>query len=248
VTAATARPRTHARLRLLAAAAALATAWLATPHAVPLFDGIGVPDEPYRYVAPPAGYQKTPAASSFTTTVPAANGASTGDGFYAETLEQSTQFGVFLSTGALTGPAATKTFTITITPEAPDGGTSSGPINGNMYKVQLLADASTTATIAAADKDSLVTLMRVSSAKIPSATMLYRPTGGDWTALPTQRAGTDSFQAYFRGAGDYAMVATKAVGGGSSHTLVIVVLVFVVLAMVGAVLLIRLSRRPPPGR
>ncbi|BEP13786.1 hypothetical protein acdb102_20970 [Acidothermaceae bacterium B102] len=232
---------------MLAAAVALATAWLATPHAVPLYDGIGVPDEPYRYVTPPAGYQKTPAPSTSTTTVPAKGGVNSGDGFYALTKEQSAQFGVFINTGSIAGPATTKTFTIAITPQAPQGGTPGGPVDGNVYQVALLADASPTATVAPADKDSLVMLIRATSAKIANASIYYRPTNGSWTSVPTQRGGTDSWQAYFQGAGQYAVVAGTAASTGSSHrTLIIALLVLVILAMAAAVLLIRLSRRTTP--
>ncbi len=234
------------RARLVAAAAALATAWIATPHAIPLYDGIGVPDEPYRYVTPPAGYQKTPAPSTATMTVPAANGVSTGDGFYVNTKEQSPQFGVFLSPGSLTGPAGTKQLTITVTPQAPQGGTSGGPVDGNVYHVALLADGAATAKVADNAKDSLVTLIRATSAKVANAVIYYRPANGSWTALPSERGGTDSFQAYFQGAGDYAIVVAKA-GGSSSHTgLIIVLIAGVLVAMAAAIVLIRLSRRPTP--
>jgi hypothetical protein len=235
------------RARLLAAAAALATAWIAVPHAVPLYDGLGVPDEPYRYVTPPAGYQKTPAPSSSTTTFPAVNGAGPSDGFYDLTKEQSPQFGVFIATNAITGPASTKTFTITITQQAPTGGTPGGPVDGNVYQVSLLADSSPNATLADAAKDSLVTLIRATSATIANATIYYRPAGGSWTGLPTLRGGTDSFQAYFVGAGQYAVVPGKGAASSSAHQVLIIgLLALVVLAMVGAVVLIRLSRRTTP--
>jgi hypothetical protein len=236
------------RARLLAAAAALATGWIAVPHAVPLYDGLGVPDEPYRYVNPPAGYQKTPPPSSSTTTVPAAHGASTGDGFYATTKEQSPQFGVFIATGSIAAPATAKSVTITITQQAPTDKTPGGPVDGNVYQVTLLADGAPTATLAPAAKDSLVTLIRATSAKVANATVYYKPPGGKWTALPSQRGGTDSFQAYFQGAGQYAVVAGSADGGSSSshQALIIGLLALVVLAMVGAIVLIRLSRRATP--
>ncbi|MDX6209931.1 MAG: hypothetical protein QOE24_2322 [Frankiales bacterium] len=232
------------RIRLLAASAALATAWLAAPHAVPLYDGLGVPDEPYRYVTPPAGYQQTPPPSSVSFELPAAGGTNTG-GVLAQTKEQTSQAGVFIVPKALSGPAATKTFKITITAEAPDGPTPEGAIDGNMYKVQLWADNSPTATLTAVGKGSMPYIQRATSAAIPAASLLYRPPGGTWTTIPDTRGGTDSFQGYFAGAGDYALVQTKAPVTKSSHTLVIVVLVLVVLAMAGAVVLIRLSRRAP---
>jgi hypothetical protein len=45
----------NGRARLLLALVALPLAWLLAPGAVPLYDGINLPDEPYRYVVPPAG-------------------------------------------------------------------------------------------------------------------------------------------------------------------------------------------------
>ena len=235
-------------VRVLAAGAALLTAWLATPHAVPLYDGIGVPDEPYRYVSPPAGYQKTPAPSSFSLSVPATGGTNGGDGFYAQTKEIAAQYGLFVSPHSITGPGGTTTLKVTITPQAPDGPAPQGAINGNVYRVQLWADATPTATVAPAAKDMLVYVMRATSARVAAVTMIYRPSGGSWTVVPNTRAGTDSFQAYFVGAGDYALIAAKAAQDSSSHTLVIVILILVVAAMAGAVLLIRLSRRTTPQR
>src|ERR1043165_2345088 len=45
---------------VLAALAALAFAWVVvTPKSVPLYDGIGAPDEAYRYVQPPSGTKPT---------------------------------------------------------------------------------------------------------------------------------------------------------------------------------------------
>lgn len=86
--------------RVALAAAALAAAWLLTPAAVPLYDGVGFPDEPYRYVVPPTGYRTTPPPTRAFGSVPAAKvaagtaagsaatptpGAGTGSGTGADT-------------------------------------------------------------------------------------------------------------------------------------------------------------------
>jgi hypothetical protein len=230
------------RLRLLAASTALVLAWLATPHAVPLYDALGIPDEPYRYVTPPAGYQQTPPPSSVSFDLPAAGGTNTG-GVLAQTKEQTSQAGIFIVPKALTGPASTKSFKISITAEAPDGDTPEGPIDGNIYKIELFADGSPTATLNPADTESMPYVQRATSSTIAAANLLYRPAGGTWKEIPDTKGGTDSFQGYFAGAGDYALVVATAPASSSSHTLVIVVLVLVVLAMVGAVVLIRIARR-----
>src|SRR5438105_1065265 len=46
-------------------AAVFGVVWLtAAPAAPPLYDGLGFPDEPYRYLSPPPGAKKTPAPST----------------------------------------------------------------------------------------------------------------------------------------------------------------------------------------
>jgi hypothetical protein len=238
------RRRVGRRERVIGAAAALLVAWLAAPHAVPLYDGVGVPDEPYRYVAPPAGYAKTPAPSSESMTFAAKNGTNTGQGAYVQTKEVSSQCGVYIYPGGLAGPADTTSFKVTLTPQAPSGTTPFGTINGNVYLVQLWAGSAPTATLSAADSDSLQIAMRATSAKIGNATMIYRPVGGQWTKLqPPDRPGTDTWQTLFKGTGQYALIAGGSGGGGGVPVLVIVLVVVVVLALAGALVLIRLSRR-----
>lgn len=242
MTAALRRPRRAARVRLLAVTAALVTAWLVTPQAIPLYDGIGIPDEPYRYVTPPAGYQQTPPASSVSVDLPAANGTNP-KGTLVQTKEVSSQSGMYFLPNGIKGPAATKTFTITITPEAPDG-SAPGTVDGNVYRIAFLADGKPGPTLTDTGR-STVYIQRATSAKVDAATLYYRPTGGSWTAIPDTKGGTDSFQGYFAGPGDYALVQTKAASTSSNHLLLIAILVLIVLAMAGAVVLIRLSRRPP---
>ncbi len=235
-----------ARLRVLAAAAGVVTAWLVAPHAVPLYDGLGIPDEPYRYVTPPAGYQQTPPPSSVSSDLPAVSGTNER-GLLVQTKEQSSQVGMFIVPKSLSAPAATKTFTLKITAEAPDGPTPGGVMDGNMYKVELLADGAPTATLSDSGKDTIPYVQRATSAKIADETLYYRANGGSWASIPVAKgSSTDSFTGFFAGAGDYALVPTTAkAANSSSHLLIIVILVLVILAMVGAVVLIRASRRPP---
>lgn len=235
----------RARGRLLVAAAALLTAWLVAPHAVPLYDGIGVPDEPYRYVKPPAGYQQTPPPSTASVQFAAAGGTNPKGGI-VQTKEITAQSQMYFLGNGIKGPATAKTFTITITPEAPDG-TTPGTVDGNVYRIAFLADGKPGGSLSDTGRNT-VYIQRATSAKVAAATLYYRPIGGSgWTAIPDTKGGTDSFQGYFAGPGDYALVPTKAPATSQSHVLLIVILVLVVLAMAGAVVLIRLSRRPPTG-
>src|SRR5437868_4317124 len=69
----------HARMSRawLAGGAALVAAMSALgTGGPPVYDGIGQPDEPYRYVAPPPGYRHTPPATSAGAAVPLYKGLS----------------------------------------------------------------------------------------------------------------------------------------------------------------------------
>lgn len=149
--------------RVALAVAALAAAWLVTPSAVPLYDGVGFPDEPYRYVDPPAGYQTTPpptrafgsvpaakiAAGGETTpapgagpTAPAAHSASTRD-IGVKSAEYGPQVELYVAKGALTGPAGVRGYQISAIPVAPSGNATGGQvdpdvrIDGDVYRVDI---------------------------------------------------------------------------------------------------------------
>jgi len=57
--------------KLLAALAVVTLGWLASPSGVPVYDGVGAPDEPYKYV----GRSNAPAASISAST-PVSSGVS----------------------------------------------------------------------------------------------------------------------------------------------------------------------------
>src|SRR5581483_6600436 len=94
---------------VLAALVALRGVWLAAPpHGVPLYDGIGFPDEPYRYVDPPAGSKATPAPTLATASTDAANG-SNPHAFYANSAEVGPQIAIFLGPNAVVAPPSVST-------------------------------------------------------------------------------------------------------------------------------------------
>jgi len=146
--------------RLVAAAAALGAAWLVAPAAVPLYDGIGFPDEPYRYVDPPAGYRKTPPATRALGSVPAGGATSRtpGGGSTGAAAERSVstrdigiksgeygpQVEMYVAKGSLTGPAGTRGYQISAMPVAPGRPAPAGGqvgadvrIDGDVYRVKI---------------------------------------------------------------------------------------------------------------
>jgi hypothetical protein len=254
---------------LLPAAAALAAAWIAAPAAVPLYDGIGFPDEPYRYVNPPAGYRTTRpptrAAGAVPGGVPA--GAPDGRGANAQDLdvrsaEQGPQVEIYVSRGGLTGPAAARSYQISADPVAPDrSGSAPGPVDGDVYRVRIACSSGAAAAAACPvtvarrrSNRSIWIAMRATSARRPPPTFLYRP-GPDaaWRMLPTDRAGNDVYATTLRGAGDYALSflsaardgdqqAGQRASSGSGRSTTVIVLVIVLAALVVTIVTIRLVR------
>jgi hypothetical protein len=103
---------------LAVAVAALAAIWFTAPAGILLCDGIGFPDEPYRYVAPPAGYRHTPRPTGALATVLGGKNGSTAD-LEEMSTETSPQVEVFVSKTGLTGPPYARSFQVRADPIAP---------------------------------------------------------------------------------------------------------------------------------
>src|SRR5690242_12935282 len=127
------------RGRALVALGALATAWLVMPAAVPIYDGIGNPDEPYRWVVPPATAKSTPPPTSASLTLPVRNGHNTGGGF-ANSSENGPQFSLNVLAGAIEAPDATSVRIAAVplgpSPPLPDD----GAIVTNVYRITMTTD------------------------------------------------------------------------------------------------------------
>lgn len=245
--------RTPRRWRvLLVAAAGLCVAWLAFPVAAPLYDGVGFPDEPYRYVsAPPGSAVTTQPPTAATGKVPVANG--TTEGFQIASAEQGPQVSVFVPTGTLRAPAGAHAVTLRADPRAPSGPVAGRTADGNVYRLTASTDAGVPTIRAVQDHIELV--LRATSTKQPGPVMLFQPAGGHgWSRLATARYGTDVYAGQARGYGDYALVfglpaassgpaAAKKSGGGTNSGLIIGVGVAVLVPLLVAIVVaIRLSR------
>ncbi len=225
--------------RWLAGGLLVGLGWLGSPGAVPVYDGVGLPDEPYRYVVAPPGATKTVPVTGATAVSPVKNGRNT-DGLSVQTGEQGPQFSLFLPQFSM---AATGTsVTIRITPEAVTEAPAGTRVDGNGYLVELVDPAG---AVTLTDKAAIATLyLRSTSQKKPQPTMYYRATKTDaWRALPTTAGGFDVRVASFVGAGEYVVALPSSAGGGgkgSSVPLVPLVLVGLLVVLVGVVLVVRL--------
>lgn len=222
--------------RLGAAVLLVALGRLLSPTAVPVYDGVSAPDEPYRYVQPPRGAQATAAPTEGLASTPVAAGRSSY-GMSVTSAEQGPQFSLFVPPGALA--AAAGPVRVRAVPLAPSDQPVGARIDGNVYLVTLSAGGG---PVTLTDQASLATLyLRATTARQPPPVMEHRSSRTDaWTALKTSRGGADVYVSSFVGAGEYALAfTTQAAHGGGLGAPYVVLGVVLLLAVVVVVVRLR---------
>ena len=243
--------RRSARGWLAAAVGALALAWLTTGHPLPVYDGINAPDEPYRYVAAPAGAKATKAPTPASASSSAIGGLNV-DELRAQSGEVGPQVQVVVPKLALTGPRTATRLRLTVTPVAPDTQPTVGTIDGNVYRLQL----SPGATFRAVDAPGAMRL-RATSDSQPGPVFVHRAAASaPWATLDTRRVGNDIYEAGLDGVGDYALAfrpqdlptaaGSSRSGGGVSPAVLVVIGLLVAAVVAGAVLATRRRAPAPP--
>jgi hypothetical protein len=176
------------RLGLIALACGFITTWIlhpGRPAAPPLFDGIPLPQAPYRYESPPpeqSASNQPPLSGS--ATIPVVGGQSPGAG--VQTDDQ--QVTIFFGTGAFALPASAQTITVRIDPvkepPPPPGGFR---LQGNMYRISARADPGGRSIDIAPGRNYHLTL------RLPPGAFhqiqFYGPKG--WVGLATTRPPTN---------------------------------------------------------
>ena len=199
----------------LIAGLALVTAAFFAPAAVPIYDGIGNPDEPYRYVDPPAGYRDTKPPTTASETLKVSHGRSASG--QVNTDELGPQLALFVPPGALALPAATRTVTVTAAPvPAPSVLPSDGTIEGNVYRVTVAASGGRVDLIGLGNQAPVLD-MRAPTARQPGPIFEHYE-NGQWTSYETSRVGNDIYRTRIDALGDWALVRRDS-GGGESHRL-----------------------------
>lgn len=220
---------------------ALVAAWVLAPAAVPIYDGIGNPDQPYRYVNPPAGYQKTPAATSAHAVVRVSGGVSQNG--YANSQEVGPQVSVYFPTGALRAPSGAATIAVGATPQAPAPPLpKDGQIVGNVYRITATAGGKT-ADVVGTGHAAPTLQMRAPNGKLTP--VFEHRTSSGWQQVHTARIGFDIYQTALPALGDWALVQAKDAGSSSGGGGVNVGLLaggIAVIVIAGVILLIRTSR------
>lgn len=174
--------------RWLAALAVVTVGWAASPGAVPVYDGVGVPDEPYRFLSKALGGTQVVQV-----------GPSTSTALSLRTSEQGPQAIIDASEGALRAPT-TRTATVSIEPVDPGAAPTQGTLDSVVYRVTTTA-GSVSPTVQG------FLFLRAAVMTKPDPVIVHRntPTSA-WTALRTARPGRDVLSVPFQALGDYVVV------------------------------------------
>lgn len=226
------------RLLLVLSGAGIALiSWLG-PHIVPLYDGIGFPDEPYRYVdqstetslAPTNAQQTIPLVGINDSVIPIATG------------ESGPQLTINLTASALSAPKPAQDVIVRAEAQAPSTKPDQGNIAGNVYHVTATSDPGPP-TI---DNSEVSISLRLpqGSPTSPTPVVEYRTATGAWKPQVTIQVGNDIYEAHFAGVGDYAMVTGTAPTASPAKTsgsrIWLAAASFVVALAITAILAVRL--------
>jgi hypothetical protein len=228
---------------LLAALAALLTAWCLVPASLPVFDGVGRPDEPYRYVDPPPTAKTTKQPTTASGVVPVSNGKNGAQ--IINSGESGPQINIYVPPGALEVPAGATGVTVTATPLAPEEPLpTDGDIVTDVYRVTAQVDGKDV-RIVGQDASAPAIQMRAPTAKQPGP-VFERRTADGWEQLHTIRSGFDVYQTPRVSAfGEFALVElSPGAGGGGSGGVNVGLLVggIAVLLIAGVIVAIRWRR------
>jgi len=220
------------------------------PHAPPLYDGVGFPDEPYRWVVPPQGEQRTRLAATQAFMRLPVSGGATVEG-RAQSSEQGPQITLRAFAGAFAVPAGASSITVRAVPRTvPDVHPDHGHLVSNLYVIT--AEAGGTAVGVAREYAFLLNMRAVRAT--PQAVVVCRWTGSVWQQVPTDRIGVDIYAAWLDTIGPVALVqldpgvtpqplppsaSSSAGGSGPGANALWLMLGIIVLVIAGSLLVLR---------
>jgi len=229
--------------RWLAGALLVGAGFLASPSALPVYDGLPSSDEPYRYVSPPPGATKTAPPTSVASDTPVVHGTN-AQGFSLQTAEVGPQLSVFVPQSALR--AARGPIHVAIAPSAPTGAPPGQVANGNTYTITFTA-AGGPVTMDPLHAAIATLYLRSTDRSTPQPNMYYRAAAADaWQALQTTAGGFDVRVAAFKGPGEYQLFrAPQAAAEKKGRSPVLAVVIVGIVVLLGAVVLVIRLRAAP---
>jgi hypothetical protein len=232
----------HSGRIVLVALALLGLGWWVAPRsAPPLYDGVGFPDQPYRFVVAPSGAKTGKAPTTATRTVPVIKGVAGPAS--AASAEQAPQVSVLIPTGRLIAPAGAKQIVLHAAPVRPIAAPQGKYLWSNVYDVA----ATTSVSLHDGSPPATITL-RAATAQRPYPT-IERFAGGTWTTLTTAPIGNDIYQATLPSLGRYAVVGSSPLDfsarSGTTYMGILVIAAAVLVVVVLVVIGVRRRRRRP---
>lgn len=187
---------------VLAGLVLLAIGWATAPHsALPLYDGVGFPDEPYRFVQPPAGAKHTKPPTTGRGQSAVSAGRNTAE-LKAASAEQAPQVSVDIPAGLIATSAGTTQVTVVAAPAQALPTAAGQHLWSNVYDIT----AAPAASIRSGSLQATIT-MRAATAQRPEPRLAYY-TAGRWTTVPTFAVGRDIYSAELTRFGRFAVIGT----------------------------------------
>jgi hypothetical protein len=170
-----------------------------SPQVIPLYDGVGFPDQPYQYSGQSSQTNIQPSlASQVVSKSELADRTIT-----LQSTESSPQVKITFGRGAITLPSTASEVTLSALPQAPTAQPTSGTIVGNVYLVSASSHPESP-QIAVGQAKIFLRLPQGVLFKSPPV-VIHRTSSGKWRLLPTEQTGADIYLAPLNEIGEYAL-------------------------------------------
>lgn len=220
---------------------ALAAVWLVNPGNVPLYDGVGFEDEPYRYV--PVRDATLPPATPAEVTLRLVDGVNPG-GLVANSLERGPQVSFFAPPQAFRVPVGATELVARAEPVVPERPAPPGILASNTYRLTFTAGGAA-ATLRREAQSPAIT-MRADLVEPPLPAFWFRGAPTEpWRRLETQRIGVDIFSTKAPAAGEFVLsrVESREAEGGGPNAVTLLLIGGGVALVAGALVAVRLAGR-----
>jgi hypothetical protein len=223
---------------LVVAASSLAVVWgvRGSHTGPPIYDGLPLQTEPYRYLQPAPGQATTAPPTSASENVKPQQGLP----FIVNTGESPPQAELQADPNAFAIPPSAQGVLITITPVPPAAPIPNGRLDGNAYRMSVRLPGGAPLTVLPGKH--VTVYLRGTGAL--GKTAMDRFSDGRWTSLPTQLPGSGFHAAESNQLGDFALVLLPGGAGGLGSGVTAAIVIGAILVGIAILLAaVRLLRR-----